>query len=143
MSMPENDPAYVDELLKLAGLSADDALRADSSRSRDITTLSLKTLETYAATPATTYVKALIADGEAREWIAGRQLIDLIEHFPLALDAEQLRAMTRPLAPRAYSIASSRKRIRRRGASAGLRRALREPSAAPARASPRISSPSG
>ena len=31
------------------------------------------------------YVKALIADGEAREWIAGRQLIDLIAMFPIAL----------------------------------------------------------
>ena len=44
-------------------------------------------------------------------WIAGRQLIDLIEHFPIALTAEQLRALTRPLAPRAYSIASSRREV--------------------------------
>src|SRR6478736_6491563 len=67
---PENDPAYVDELLKLAGLS-----------------------------------------GHAKEWIAGRQLIDLIAVFPIALDAETLRALTRPLAPRAYSIASSRREV--------------------------------
>ena len=80
-------------------------------RSRDITTLSLKTLETYAAATGHQYVKALIADGEARDWIAGRQLIDLIEKFPVALDAEQLRALTRPLAPRAYSIASSRREV--------------------------------
>ena len=57
------------------------------------------------------YVKALIADGEAKDWIAGRQLIDLIATFPIALDAEQLRALTRPLAPRAYSIASSRREV--------------------------------
>ena len=31
--------------------------------------------------------------------------------FPIALDAEQLRALTRPLAPRAYSIASSRREV--------------------------------
>jgi len=51
----------------------------------------------------------LLADGQARDWIAGRQLIDLIAHFPIALTPEHLRAVTRPLAPRAYSIASSRR----------------------------------
>jgi sulfite reductase (NADPH) flavoprotein alpha-component len=105
----ENDPAYVDGLLKGAGLADDDALRADFIKSRDVTTLSLKTLETYAEKTGHQYVKALIADGQAREWIAGRQLIDLVNNFPIALDADKLRALTRPLAPRAYSIASSRR----------------------------------
>jgi len=105
----ENDPAYVDELLKLAGLSGDDKLRSELIKSRDVATLSLKTVETYAAQTGHQYVKALIANGEAKEWIAGRQLIDLIAMFPIALTAEHLRAVTRPLAPRAYSIASSRR----------------------------------
>ena len=48
---------------------------------------------------------------QAKEWIVGRQLIDLIATFPIALDAEHLRALTRPLAPRAYSIASSRREV--------------------------------
>ncbi|MGE5164611.1 MAG: sulfite reductase flavoprotein subunit alpha [Sphingobacteriales bacterium] len=108
---PENDTAYVDELLKLTGLADDDKLRADFIKLRDVTTLSLKTVETYADKTGHQYVKALIADGQAREWIAGRQLIDLIANFPIALDAETLRALTRPLAPRAYSIASSRREV--------------------------------
>jgi len=108
---PENDPDYVDELLKVAGLTGDEKLRSDFIRSRDVTTLSLKTVETYAEKTGHHYVKALIADGQAREWIAGRQLIDLIATFPIALDAETLRALTRPLAPRAYSIASSRREV--------------------------------
>jgi len=45
----ENDSAYVDAVLKAAGLASDNALRAELTKSRDITTLSLKTLETYAA----------------------------------------------------------------------------------------------
>jgi sulfite reductase (NADPH) flavoprotein alpha-component len=104
----ENDPAYVDELLKLAGLTGDDKLRAELIASRDVTTLSLKTIETFAEKTGHQYVKALIEAGEAKEWIVGRQLIDLIANFPIALDADTLRALTRPLAPRAYSIASSR-----------------------------------
>ena len=105
----ENDPAYVDELLQLAGLAGDEALRTELIKSRDVTTLSLKTLETYAEKTGHQYVKALIADGQAKEWIAGRQLIDLIAMYPIALTADHLRAVTRPLAPRAYSIASSRR----------------------------------
>jgi sulfite reductase (NADPH) flavoprotein alpha-component len=108
---PENDPAYVDELLKAAGLAGDDKLRAEFITSRDVTTLSIKTVESYAASTGHQYVKALLADGHAKEWIAGRQLVDLIATFPIALDAERLRALTRPLAPRAYSIASSRREV--------------------------------
>jgi sulfite reductase (NADPH) flavoprotein alpha-component len=108
---PQNDPDLVEAVLKAAGLSSDNALRRDLTQSRDITTLSLKTLETYAASTGHQYVKALLDNGEAKAWIAGRQLIDLIEHFPIALSAEQLRALTRPLAPRAYSIASSRREV--------------------------------
>ena len=107
----ENDPEYVDELLKLAGLSGDDTLRAELIASRDVTTLSLKTVDTYAAQTGHQYVKALIADGQAKEWIVGRQLIDLIAAFPIALNPDHLRAVTRPLAPRAYSIASSRREV--------------------------------
>jgi sulfite reductase (NADPH) flavoprotein alpha-component len=103
----ENDPAYVDALLKAAGIS-DAPLRDDFIKSRDVTTLSLKTLDTYATQIGHTYVKELIGSGQAKEWIAGRQLIDLIEQFPIALNPEQLKSLTRPLAPRAYSVASSR-----------------------------------
>jgi sulfite reductase (NADPH) flavoprotein alpha-component len=108
---PENDPAYVDELLKVAGLAQDDQLRAEFIKSRDVTTLSLKSVETYAEKTGHQYVKALLADGQAREWIVGRQLIDLLAVFPITLNVEILRALTRPLAPRAYSIASSRREV--------------------------------
>jgi sulfite reductase (NADPH) flavoprotein alpha-component len=107
---PENDAAAVDELLTLARLS-DSGLRQDLIAARDINTLSLKTLETYSTATGHADVKALLADGKARDWIAGRQLVDLIESFPAPLDAEQLRSLTRPLAPRAYSIASSRREV--------------------------------
>jgi len=107
----ENDPAYVDDLLKTAGLAGDDKLRSEFIRTRDVTTLSAKTVGAYAEKTGHQYVKALIADRQVKEWIAGRQLIDLIANFPIALDAEMLRALTRPLAPRAYSIASSRREV--------------------------------
>ncbi|HTK12798.1 MAG TPA: flavodoxin domain-containing protein [Xanthobacteraceae bacterium] len=108
---PENDPDYVVAFLKAAGLSEDADLRDDLRKNRDVTTLSLKALETYADVTGQQDVKALIASGEAAQWIAGRQLIDLIETYPAAITAEQLRKVTRPLAPRAYSIASSMQEV--------------------------------
>ena len=107
----ENDPAYVDALLMAMDLASDGDLRSELLKLRDVTTLSLKSLEAYAAATNHPDVKAMIADGSAREWIAGRQLIDLIEAFPAALNADHLRSVTRPLAPRAYSIASSRREV--------------------------------
>ncbi|HUI14963.1 MAG TPA: flavodoxin domain-containing protein [Xanthobacteraceae bacterium] len=106
---PENDPAYVDEVLALTNLTEDEALRGDLIAGRDVTTLSVKTLESYAALTGDARVKALISERQAREWVAGRQLVDLLASFPAALAAEQLRALTRPLSPRAYSVASSRR----------------------------------
>ena len=103
-----NDPAYVDELLMATGLASDDRLRADLIDNRDVTTLSLKGLEAYAQATHDRSAKDLLASGEARNWIIGRQLIDLIENSQIKLSAEQLRNITRPLGPRAYSIASSR-----------------------------------
>jgi sulfite reductase (NADPH) flavoprotein alpha-component len=108
---PENDPAYVDDLLKAAGLTADTALRAELIKNRDVTTLSLKAVETYAETTGHQYVKELLASGQAKDWIVGRQLIDLIQQFPIAVTADHLRKVTRTLAPRAYSIASSRREV--------------------------------
>ena len=93
------------------GLQCDDTLRAALTRERDITTLSVKTLETFAAETGHAEVRRLLDEGQARSWIEGRQLIDLVEAFPVSLTAEQLTALTRPLPPRAYSIASSRKEV--------------------------------
>src|SRR6266446_10562659 len=61
---PENDPADVDELLAAAGLAGDDALRAELINSRDMTTLSSKTFDSYAAATGHKDVEALIAGGE-------------------------------------------------------------------------------
>ena len=86
-------------------------MRAALIAERDITTLSAKTLETFATETGHAEVRRLLDEGQARSWIEGRQLIDLVEAFPVSLTAEQLTTLTRPLPPRAYSIASSRKEV--------------------------------
>jgi sulfite reductase (NADPH) flavoprotein alpha-component len=108
---PHNDPALVDAILAASGLAADDALRAALLTERDITTLSVPLLERFAAATDNAAVRQIIGAGQARAWVEGRQLIDLLDAYPATLASEQLTALTRPLPPRAYSIASSRKEV--------------------------------
>jgi sulfite reductase (NADPH) flavoprotein alpha-component len=108
---PHNDPALVEAVLAAAKLDADAGLRTALTAERDITTLSTVTIEKFAAATGNGEARRLIDEGRARSWIEGRQLIDLLEAFPHGLTAEQLKNLTRPLPPRAYSIASSRKEV--------------------------------
>lgn len=108
---PENDPQLVDEILKAAGLSGDEALRKALLAERDITTLSAATIERFVKATGHAEARKLIDSGEAKAWIEGRHLIDLLETYPAKLTAEHINTITRPLPPRAYSIASSRKEV--------------------------------
>lgn len=101
--VPSNDPALADAVLKAAGLSGDDKLRATLIDRLDITTLTAKQMTDFARETGSTAPPA--------EWAVGRQIIDLLETAPGSLTAEQLTALLRPLPPRYYSIASSRKAV--------------------------------
>jgi sulfite reductase (NADPH) flavoprotein alpha-component len=101
--VPSNDPALADAVLRAAELAGDDALRGALIERLDITTLTAKQIEDFARETRT---QALPAD-----WAAGRQIVDLLETAPGSLTAEQLTALLRPLPPRYYSIASSRKAV--------------------------------
>jgi sulfite reductase (NADPH) flavoprotein alpha-component len=101
--VPTNDPALADTILAATGLTGDAGLRAALIDRFDITTLTGKQIEDYARL---TGAPLPLAD-----WAAGRQVIDLLEASPHALTAEQLTTLLRPLPPRYYSIASSRKAV--------------------------------
>ncbi|WP_238180394.1 diflavin oxidoreductase, partial [Methylobacterium haplocladii] len=108
---PENDPQLVEEILKATGLTGDEALRRALLSERDITTLSAATVDRFAKATGHADAQKFIESGEVKAWLEGRHLIDLIEAYPAALTAEHLNTITRPLPPRAYSIASSRKEV--------------------------------
>lgn len=108
---PENDPQLVDEILRATGLTGDEALRKALLAERDITTLSATTVERFAKATGHADAQKFVESGEVKTWIEGRHLIDLIERFPAELTPEHLDTVTRPLPPRAYSIASSRKEV--------------------------------
>lgn len=102
-----NDPALACEVAAAAGLSGEAELVEQLEAGRDITTLSVKTLAVYAGMIGNEELAALAASPDARMWVRGRQLIDLLAAYPAALLPDQLLSLTRLLAPRSYSIASS------------------------------------
>lgn len=98
--IPRNDPALVDAILAATGLTGAEDLRDALTTRLDVTTLTAKQVADYAA-----------ITGVNAEWQAGRQIIDLLEHGGARLSTEQLSGLLRPLPPRYYSIASSRKAV--------------------------------
>jgi len=98
--VPRNDPALVDAVLQATGLDDDTALRLALRDSYDITTLTSKQIDDHAA-----------LTGTSRQPVDGRQVIDLLEAAPHKFTPDQLTGLLRPLPPRYYSIASSRKAV--------------------------------
>ena len=106
--VPRNRPALVTRVLELAGLADDAALAEELATRRDITTLSPPVIAAHAASAGDETLAELAADApRARDWAQSRQLLDLLEAAPARLTREQLLALTRPLPPRSYSVASS------------------------------------
>ncbi len=107
-----NDPARVRQVLMAAGLA--DARSADAElertlAGRDIATLTAGQVASYAQATQDSGLAALAADSvRLPAWLEGRQLIDLLAEGGHGLAPETLLGLTRKLAPRAYSIASSK-----------------------------------
>ncbi len=104
--LPRNDPALVTEISRAAGLGADaaDAL----SRQYDITTLTEHQLAEFAELGG---IAALASPAARAEYRHGRQWLDLLQQFPGVVGGEALLSRLRPLQPRYYSVASSRRLV--------------------------------
>ena len=100
--IPQNDPALADAVLTAAGLSGNGDLRTALIERLDITTLTGKQVEDFSKLTGFTAEPG---------WATGRQIVDLLEAGASKLTAEQLTGLLRPLPPRYYSIASSRKAV--------------------------------
>ncbi|NWO11474.1 assimilatory sulfite reductase (NADPH) flavoprotein subunit [Chromohalobacter salexigens] len=115
--VPQNDPVYVDELLAALRLDGEapfeegrqlrDALLNDF----EVTTLTRPFLNHWAEISDDAELRRLLDEesrDELREWLQGRHIIDVLEHFPVeGLEADTFIRALRKLPPRLYSIASS------------------------------------
>lgn len=115
---PENSPVLVSELLETLGfdgaqiVSADERdipLRDALAFYREITLLTPPLMKHWADLAEDNALKAMVADSrELKAWTEGRDVLDLIQAWPVAtLAPQELVNVLRKLPPRLYSISSS------------------------------------
>ena len=113
--VPTNPPQLVEALLQAIDFSSDERVTVDGestslsiafSRNKEITALSRPTLDAVAAShPRLT---SILSDRDQfANFLATRQLIDLVREYPLDWQPQQIVDALRGLTPRLYSIASS------------------------------------
>lgn len=118
--LPENSPAVVSELIASLDMNADEqvtgadgatTLRTALTREFEITTLTRPFVQKYAQLAKSKKLDALLDEGQRSgfaEYLDGRQVIDLVENFPVkGLAGGEFVRLLRKLPPRLYSIASS------------------------------------
>ncbi len=118
-----NPDALVDSVLQALGLDGDASvqdkneslpLREWLAARRELTRLSRPFLASHAAQARSEALNDLLAPArkaEFAELLGTHQLVDVLRRWPAQWEPQALVAALRPLAPRLYSIASSRKRV--------------------------------
>ncbi len=119
---PRNPDALVDTILTTLKLDGEQAvaqgdttlpLREWLASKRELTKLARPFIAAQAERSGDTELQSILQPGNVvlGEWLANRQVIDLLQRHPADWSAEALVAALRPLTPRLYSIASSRKAV--------------------------------
>ncbi|HRG15294.1 MAG TPA: assimilatory sulfite reductase (NADPH) flavoprotein subunit [Pseudomonadota bacterium] len=119
---PRNAAAVVERLVARLGWSGHESVRiGDEIRSahdwleghRELTRLHRGFVQQHAARAGSSELDALLAADAAafNEWLTARQIDDVLAEFPAEWAPGEFVAALRPLAPRLYSIASSRKTV--------------------------------
>ena len=119
---PRNAAAVVERLVARLGWSGHESVRiGDEIRSahdwleghRELTRLHRGFVQQHAVRAKSSVLDALLAaDAPAfNDWLTARQVDDVLDEFPAEWAPGEFVAALRPLAPRLYSIASSRKLV--------------------------------
>ncbi|MCC2607893.1 assimilatory sulfite reductase (NADPH) flavoprotein subunit [Planctobacterium marinum] len=116
-----NDAALVADILNTLNIDADtevsikdETLTVQSALQEklELTQSYPGFVQKYAEFSGDQKVAELLADkAQLREYLADRQIVDIVKEFPSAITAQQLVDALRPLMPRLYSIASSQAEV--------------------------------
>lgn len=119
---PQNDPALVAMLIDALGFDPDTDVELDDQSEtlfkalmahREITVLTRPLVEKWAELAQSDELNKLMESKAAvTEWIRGRDVLDLVQSYPLSeIDANGFIKLLRKLPPRLYSIASSQSAV--------------------------------
>ena len=117
---PSNCMSLVEELLACLGLDSSERVLLKGHGEQPLAVALHKHLDITRITPqwlaflgercADPLLASLLEPdnaGQLQQWLWGRQLIDLLEAFPVTLTTQELLGLLKPLQPRLYSISSS------------------------------------
>ncbi|MCU7920328.1 MAG: assimilatory sulfite reductase (NADPH) flavoprotein subunit [Candidatus Thiodiazotropha sp. (ex Epidulcina cf. delphinae)] len=112
-----NDPALVEEVLALTGLSGDESVTLQDETltlsqalggKLELTQLHPKVVSRWASIADSAELKAISGNnGQLRMFAYEHQFADMLHAFPARIDASALADLLQPIQPRCYSIASS------------------------------------
>jgi len=117
--LPVNSVELIGEVLAETGLNAGEIVTVNGSKKNleealyrdvELSKITVDVVARYLAIAPDEKLQKLSEDSEKfKEYLDGRDIVDLLHDFPYDIDAENLIKILRPLQPRYYSISSSPK----------------------------------
>lgn len=117
--MPVNPASLISEVLQVTGLNADELVDINGNkkslndalyRDFELSKITIDVVTRYLELAPNETLKALTKESDKfKEYLDGRDIVDLFQDYPAIVSAAQLIKLLRPLQPRYYSISSSPK----------------------------------
>jgi len=115
--LASNPPELVESLIQTVNLSPNDKIISETGertlsetllKNYELTHITPDVLNRYAKLTDNNEIKEILQSQDTvKEFIYGKDLVDLFTHFPEKLSADQFISLLRPVQPRLYSISSS------------------------------------
>ncbi len=115
--IPLNPPELINEVLKVTGLNGEEELEVNGvkttlydslRRNFELSKITTDVASRYLAFAPNTKLKKLIENASKfKEYLYGRDIVDLFQDFPAKVTSAELSKLLRPIQPRSYSISSS------------------------------------
>ncbi|MEI7504184.1 MAG: flavodoxin domain-containing protein, partial [Paludibacter sp.] len=117
--MPVNPATLIQEVLQVTGLNADELVDVNGNkkslnealyRDFELSKITIDVVTRFLELAPNEDLKALSKESDKfKEYLDGRDIVDLFQDYPAIVSAAQLIKLLRPLQPRYYSISSSPK----------------------------------
>ena len=115
--IPLNPPELINEVLKVTGLNGEEELEVNGvqttlydslRRNFELSKITTDVANRYLAFAPNAKLKKLIDNSaKFKEYLYGRDIVDLFQDFPAKVTSAELSKLLRPIQPRSYSISSS------------------------------------